>query len=188
LIGEFCIGPMLTGGVLNVFGIGVHARMKYWGLGFDYQFISLGYNQVDGDLGLVTLEGRIYPGGGAFYFSGGIAWQSISFETPVNVTVMGISQRVNVLGTTVLPLLKLGLGFMGRDGFVMGIDLGFGFRLNEVVVDLTTDVDDLLVEAGLDTLPQVVRARAEFRAAAEEWIEYLPFTLQFNVLRIGYLF
>ncbi len=182
-LGTFCFGPVLTGGVLNVFGIGLQARGEYWGFGFDYQFIDLSYRDVDGTLKLTTLEGRVYPFGGAAFLSAGIAWQSAVGERKVTGTVQGVPVTVNVEGSTVLPLLKLGFGFMGRDGFVMGIDLGFGFRLNDVSVTLTSDVPP-----EFQTLPQYIETEAQIRRAAEAWIEWLPFTLQFNVIRFGYLF
>lgn len=181
LIGGFCIGPVITAGALNVFGIGAHARMDYWGLGVDYQFIGLTYDDVDGQLGLLTVEGRVYPFANAFYLAAGLAWQSVALDTTVHVPAMqGLpAMDVRAEGEVSLPLFKLGVGFMGRDGFVLGIDLGFGIRLAGMKVSVTTD---------LPRIPEVIEAEGEFRAAAKEWIEWLPFTLQLNVIRVGYLF
>jgi hypothetical protein len=181
VIGSFCIGPVVTAGVLNVFGVGAHARMDYWGVGIDYQFIGLGYRGVDGQLGLLTVEGRVYPFANAFYFSAGFAWQSVGLETVVHVPAMnGLPAfDTRVEGSVNLPLFKLGIGFMGRSGFVLGIDLGFGIKLAGMEVDVQTN---------LPRIPEVVQAEAEFRAAAESWVEWLPFAAQFNILRLGYLF
>lgn len=181
LIGGFCIGPVITAGALNVFGIGAHARMDYWGIGVDYQFIGLTYDDVDGQLGLLTVEGRVYPFANAFYLAAGLAWQSVALDTTVHVPAMqGLPAfDVRAEGEVSLPLFKLGIGFMGRDGFVLGIDLGFGIRLAGMKVSVTTD---------LPRIPEVIEAEGEFRAAAKEWIEWLPFTLQLNVIRVGYLF
>jgi hypothetical protein len=177
--GEFCFGPVLTGGALNVFGIGVQARMQYWGFAFDYQFISLGYKDVDGDLSLITIEGRVYPFGNAFFLSAGFAWQNIALHTIVHASVQGVPIDVDAKGSVNLPLFKLGLGFGGRDGFVFGIDLGFGFRLHDADVKLQTN---------LPQFPEVIKAEGEFRQAANKWVEWLPFTPQLNVLRLSYLF
>lgn len=181
LIGEFCIGPVLSAGGLNVFGIGAHARMDYWGIGFDYQFIGLTYSRVDGTLRLMTLEGRIYPGGGAFYFAGGVAWQHANLESEVTIPPMnGLPQiTANAKGSVTIPMLKLGVGFMGRDHLVLGIDIGVLIRLESVDVQFETD---------LPRIAQVLAAEAQFRKAAKAWIEWFPFTIQFNVLRLGFLF
>lgn len=177
--GDFCFGPVLTAGVLNVFGIGLQARMDYWGFAFDYQFISLGYRDVDGDLSLITIEGRVYPFGNAFFISAGFAWQNIALQTIVHATVEGVAIDVDAKGTVNLPLFKLGLGVGGRDGFVFGLDLGLGFRLSDADVKLKTD---------LPQFPEVIEAEAEFRRAANKWVEWLPFTIQLNLLRLSYLF
>lgn len=180
MLGSFCFGPVVTAGVLNVFGIGAHARMDYWGIGFDYQFIGLNSSEVHGDLNLLTLEGRLYPTAGAFYVAAGIAWQNIALDTEVNVRVTSNAPvtRVAALGRVNIPVFKLGLGMMGRSGFVLGIDLGIGIRLRAV---------DPKLETNLPQVPEVVEAEGEFRRAAKSWIEWLPFTVQLNVLRLGFL-
>jgi hypothetical protein len=178
-VGEFCFGPTLTAGVLNVFGIGFQARMEYWGFAFDYQFISLGYKDVDGTLHLITLEGRAYPFGGYFFLSAGLAWQNVDLDTTVTLRSGGFETDVDAQGSVNIPLFKLGFGFGGRDGFVFGIDLGFGFRLSSA---------DVKIETNLPQFPEVIKAENEFRQAANKWVEWLPFTLQLNLLRIGYLF
>jgi len=177
--GEFCFGPVLTAGVLNVFGVGVQARMQYWGIAFDYQFISLGYKSVDGDLSLITIEGRVYPFGNAFFISAGFAWQNIALQTIVHATIEGVTIDVDTKGKVNIPLFKLGLGVGGRDGFVFGLDLGVGFRLSDADVKLQTD---------LPQIPEVIAAEAEFRQAANKWVEWMPFTVQLNLLRLSYLF
>jgi hypothetical protein len=177
--GDFCFGPVITAGLLNVFGIGLQARMDYWGFAFDYQFFSLGYKEVHGDLSLITIEGRAYPFGNAFFLSMGFAWQNIALHTTVHASVEGVPIDVDAKGHVNLPLFKLGIGVGGRDGFVFGIDLGLGFRLNDANVRLATD---------LPPFPEVLKAEAQFRQAANKWVEWLPFTPQLNVLRLSYLF
>lgn len=185
--GEFCFGPVLTGGVLNVFGIGLQARTDYLGFAFDYQFIGLGYKSVDGTLSLITIEGRAYPFGDAFFLSAGFAWQNVALQSIVHATVNGVVLDIDARGNVNIPVFKLGLGFGGRDGFVFGIDLGIGFRLSAADVKLETDLKQF---PGVDTtqIPEFVKAEAEFRQAANKWVEWLPFTLQLNLLRLSYLF
>jgi hypothetical protein len=177
--GEFCFGPVLTAGALNVFGIGFQARMQYWGFAFDYQFIGLGYRGVDGNLSLITIDGRVYPFGKAFFFSAGVAWQNIALNTIVHASYMGVPLDVDAKGKVNIPLLKFGLGVGGRAGLVFGIDLGVGFRLASADVKLVTD---------LPQIPEVIAAEARFRRAANKWVEWFPFTVQLNLLRLSYLF
>jgi hypothetical protein len=181
--GDLCFGPVLTAGVLNVFGVGLQARSDYWGLAFDYQFFSLGYNDVDGDINLITIEGRVYPFGNAFFLSAGFAWQNVAAHTIVRVTVEGVDVDVDTKGKVNLPLFKLGFGVGGRDGFVFGIDLGIGIRLSDADVKLDTDLPP-----EIESIPQVIDAENQIRKAANQWVDWLPFTLQLNVLRLSYLF
>jgi hypothetical protein len=186
LAGDFCFGPVLTAGLLNVFGIGVQARMDYWGFAFDYQFISLGYKDVDGDLGLITIEGRVFPFGNAFYLSTGFAWQNVALETTITGTVEGVPVSVDARGSVNVPVFKIGLGVGGRDGFVFGADIGIGFRLAEADVTLETNVDEASLPEPIRV--EYVKRKAQFRQAANEWVESLPFTVQLNILRLSYLF
>jgi hypothetical protein len=184
--GEFCFGPVLTAGLLNVFGIGLQARTDYWGFAFDYQFISLGYKDVDGDLGLITIEGRVYPFGNAFFLSTGFAWQNVALETTITGVVEGVQVSVDARGSVNVPVFKIGLGVGGRDGFVFGLDLGIGFRLSSADVKLETNVDEASLPEPIKS--EFIKTKAEFRQAANKWVESLPFTVQLNLLRLSYLF
>lgn len=181
--GEFCFGPVLTAGLLNVFGIGLQGRSDYWGFAFDYQFFSLGYNDVDGDLDLITIEGRVYPFANAFFLSAGFAWQNVAAHSVVHVNVQGVEVDVDVKGKVNLPVFKLGLGVGGRDGFVFGIDLGIGIRLGNSEVKLDTDLPP-----EIESIPEVAKAEEQIRKAADQWVDWLPFTVQLNILRLSYLF
>jgi hypothetical protein len=177
---------VLTAGLLNVFGIGLQARTDYWGFAFDYQFISLGYKDVDGDLGLITIEGRVFPFGNAFFLSSGFAWQNVALETTVSGTVEGVKVSVDARGSVNVPVFKIGLGVGGRDGFVFGLDLGIGFRLSSADVKLETNVDEASLPEPIKS--EFIKTKAEFRQAANKWVESLPFTVQLNLLRLSYLF
>mgnify|MGYP003546812678 CR=1 FL=1 len=181
LLRNFCIGPVLTLGILDVFGIGAQARMDYWGVGFDYQFLRFTTQGIPVNLSLLTVEGRLYPFGGALFVAAGLAWQHASLSGHV---IYAGSSRVpafeaDLAGKINVPVLKLGLGVMGRSGFVLGIDLAFGIQLGGNTVEFST------------TLPRVAEVEAaenKIRNRADKFVRALPFLLQLNLFRIGYLF
>jgi hypothetical protein len=181
LLGELCFGPVLTAGVVDVFGIGAHARTDFWGIGLDYQFIRFTTRGVPVRLSLLTVEGRIYPFGGAFFIAGGLAWQSGSFRG--HLTYPGNGQippiETDIAGSVNVPVFKLGAGFMGRSGFVMGIDLSLGLRLGGTRVSFSSD---------LPRIQEVTDVEDRIRSRANTWIRGLPFLLQVNILRFGVLF
>jgi hypothetical protein len=175
---ELCVGPVLSLGLINPLGIGAHARyQENWGFGLDYQFIpSLTFGDASAGWSLFTLEGRWYPWGNAFWLGAGFGYQSFNAEAEAS----GGGSTVRVEGTVGVPALKLGLGFMGRDGFVMGIDLGFNLPLGGTDVEFSG--------SGLSDDPMVAQLRSDIADAADKGIGLIPFIPQLNLLRIGYLF
>ena len=100
------------------------ARTDYWGVGIDYQLIGFRASGIPTHLSLLTVEGRLYPMAGAFFLAAGLAWQHATFRGqvvyPGDAQIPPIDTEVH--GTVSVPVFKLGVGFMGRSGFVMGID------------------------------------------------------------------
>jgi hypothetical protein len=76
-------------------------------------------------------------------------------------------------------VLKLGLGWFSRSGFAVGFDLAFGLQLGGNTVAFSTD---------LPRLPEVVQTEEKIRNRADAWVRALPFLLQLNLIRIGFLF
>jgi hypothetical protein len=180
LFGDLCFGPVLSAGVFNVMGLGVHARYgELWGFGLDYQFFSMDFGDAGAGLSLLTIDGRFYPFSGAFFLSGGFAYQSVSFDA--TATDSTTNADIKVEGSIGVPMFKLGLGFMGHDGFVMGIDLALGIPLGG------TDVDFETTAPGAD-LTAVADAKQSINDAADTAVSLLPVLFQLNLLRIGYLF
>jgi hypothetical protein len=179
VLGKLCFGPVLTLGLFNPLGIGVHARYgDYFGFGIDYQFLpSITVSGAGAGIGLLTIDGRIYPFGGAFFLSGGLAFQSASFTAKASTS----AGKEDIDGTISIPAFKLGLGFMGHDGFVMGIDLAFGIPLGSSDVEFDTH--------GLaKTDPEIAKAMKDIEDGADVVVKALPVLFQLNLLRIGYLF
>jgi len=180
-LGELCLGPVFTLGAINPLGIGLHARYgENLGFGIDYQFIpSLTFGRASAGWGMVAGEGRWYPFGGAFFMSGGISYQYFNASASAG---SGASQ-IDVSGSVGIPSFKLGLGVMGRSGFVMGIDLGFQIPLGGTNVDF-----DAATGAGIGNAEMVANLQADIADAADAGVGLIPVIPQLNLLRIGYLF
>lgn len=177
--GEMCLGPVFSLGLLNVVGIGAHARYgEYAGFGLDFQFIPT-VGPADGNFStlLFTANGRFYPFGGSFFLGGGFAYQSVSIEAKIGDTTAA--------GSMGMPQIMLGLGFMGHDGFVMGIDLALGIPLggSDVVIDSSAPAG-----APADQVASYNEAVGNLRDVADKAIKVLPVLPQLNLLRVGYLF
>jgi hypothetical protein len=179
VLGSFCLGPVLTLGVLDVFGIGAQARMDYWGVAFDYQFFHFSTEGIPISLSLLTVEARVFPFAGSFFLAGGLAWQHASLSATVSYTYQGTTVTAQAAGRVSVPVFKLGLGWMGRSGFAVGIDLALGIQLGNNHVELTTD---------LPRIQEVIDAENKIRDRADAWVRKLPFLLQLNLLRLGFLF
>jgi hypothetical protein len=170
---------VITVGALDVFGIGAQARMDYWGIAFDYQFFHFSTQGIPISLSLLTVEARVYPFAGSFFLAGGLAWQHASLSGTVTYTYQGTPITTQAAGRVSVPVFKLGLGWMGRSGFVAGIDLALGIQLGNNKVEFTTD---------LPRLPEVIAEENKIRNRADAWVRNLPFLLQLNLLRLGFLF
>jgi hypothetical protein len=170
---------VLTGGLFNIIGVGVHARYgDYLGFGIDYQFFNLSVSSASLGLSLITLDGRLYPFGGSFFLSGGFAYQSISLKATEAAQTVKASISV--------PLFKLGLGFMGRSGFVMGIDLALELPLGSAHAKFDTPMPG----SGATTaeIDAYNKAHKSINDAGSVVATALPFLIQLNLVRIGYLF
>jgi hypothetical protein len=178
---EFCFGPMFTLGIANLIGLGAHARYgQYVGFGIDYQFTpTVGIEDVDVNVWLLTVDGRVYPPGDSLFLSLGFAYQKLSAET--SVTFEGVNVAAN--GDAGVPLLKVGMGFLGHDGFVMGIDLALEIPLSGIhtTLDSTKPTDPA-------ALAQYNMLKKDIEDAADDVLNILPFLLQLNLIRIGYMF
>ncbi|MET0388377.1 MAG: hypothetical protein ABW321_20565, partial [Polyangiales bacterium] len=130
-------------------------------------------------LSLITIEARVDPFAGSFFLSGGIAWQRASLSGTVRYSAQGEEIEAEVLGKVNVPVLKLGLGLMGRSGFVFGADLGIGIQLGSNTVELSTD---------LPRNDEVIEVEARIRDRADAWVRALPMLVQLNLIRLGFLF
>jgi hypothetical protein len=186
-LAHLCLGPVLTLGVPNLIGIGAHARItKFVGVGVDYQFLpTFGIEGVPVDASSFTIEGRLYPTGDSFFVGAGFAYQSVTAEgrrlvdhpDGGQVTLAGEGE----LG---LPLLKLGIGWLGYDGFVIGIDLAIEIPLGTRKLEITTTGSD-----GSEVFDEEVAAlRRTVQDQADNVLDLLPVVIQLNFLRLGYMF
>jgi hypothetical protein len=183
--GDLCVGPVLSLGLINPLGFGAHARYaENWGFGLDYQFVpSLNFGDASAGWSLFTVEGRWYPFGGAFFLGAGFGYQSFSADGSSSAAGMTAS----VEGSVGLPAFKLGLGFMGRSGFIMGIDLGFLLPLGSTDVEFDVHTSGSGV-GGPELDAMVESTKGDIQDGADAAISLIPFIPQLNLLRIGYLF
>jgi hypothetical protein len=186
-LGDFCLGPVLTLGVPNLVGIGAHVRIgKFVGVGADYQYLpTFGIQSVPVDASSITLEGRLYPTGDSFFVGGGFAYQSVTAEGRRLVKdPNGVEFTLAGKGEVGLPLLKLGIGWLGYAGAVIGIDLAIEIPLGSRKLDITTTGSD-----GSEVFDDEVAAlRRNVQDQADHMLDILPLVIQLNFLRLGYMF
>jgi hypothetical protein len=187
-LGHLCLGPVLTLGLPNLVGIGVHARISpYVGAGFDYQYLpTFGIESVPVNASAITLEGRVYPLGDAFFIAGGFAYQSVTAEGR-RAAVSPEDGREVILsgsGELGLPLLKLGVGWLGDRGPVLGIDLAIEIPLGSRKLDIRTRGNE-----GSEVFDEeVTLLREEIQEQADNVLDFIPLVIQLNFLRLGYIF
>jgi hypothetical protein len=182
-IGKLCLGPMVSLGAINALGVGVHARYgEHLGFGMDYQWVpTLTFGDASAGWSLVTAEARWYPFGGAFWMGGGFAYQSF------NAAVVGHMNGADVTlrGHLGMPAFKFGLGFMGHDGFVMGIDLDVNLPLGTSHVSFDKLTGPAAAYADADTQAKLQK---EIGTVADKGVKMIPLIPQINLIRVGYLF
>ena len=181
-LGDLCIGPVLRLGAINPLGIGVHARYgEYFGFGFDYQFLpTLTFSNASASWSLITVEARVIRSAASFFLGGGFGYQTLNASASMSDPLGG---SVTAEGSVGVPALKLGLGFMGRNGFVFGIDLGF----NDPARQHRRRVRQ--PSASNASAGDAWRTFASSsRDAANAGVNLAPFIPQLNLLRFGYLF
>jgi hypothetical protein len=184
VLGTFCFGPVLTLGLLNPIGFGVHGRFaEQLGFGIDYQFLpSIGADDISAGISLFTITGRWHPGGSSFFLGLGFSYQSFYAEGTLADPITG--ERAKIEASAGLPQLMFGLGVLGGSGFVMGIDLALGVPLGGVDVSFDSEMPDgnPELEAMYDD------QKKQIEDISEVLLEILPVTFQLNLLRIGYIF
>lgn len=190
-LGIVCVGPVLNLGVINPIGAGVHARVgDHLGFGIDYQILPTVVIQgADTSASLLTVDARVYPFAGAFFLSGGIAVQSVRATASArDFGPVPAGYRVDVAGAVDIPMLKFGLGFFGRGGLVLGIDLAVGVPLTGTDVQLDADYQGL----GARELAQAGdiedRVRDDVQGAVDSVLDVMPVLFQVNLIRLGYVF
>lgn len=181
LLPDLCFGPVFSVGMLNPLGVGLHMRYgAYLGLAVDYQFLpAVTISDVSVSASLFVAEGRYYPTGGALFVSAGLALQHLVGEGSVTLDDSPESMRIE--GTINVTALKLGIGFTGHDGLVVGIDLGLHVPVRQR--DLRFGYD-----ASLEGNADVQQVEEDIRDAGGRALEEVPILVQLNLIRIGYLF
>lgn len=178
-----CFGPVLSLlGPPNLLGGGLHFRVgEYFGAGLDYQMTpSITFDPISVSTSLFSINARLYPFGGSFFLGGGFGVQSVTGQLS--------NSDVTVAANATFPAAMASIGFMGRGGFVMGLDLGVLFPLgsNSVEVgkmEVHRDINGMAVPQA-----EIDKARDEVQSQVSKVVDLLPVLVQLNLLRIGYLF
>lgn len=183
VLNNVCFGPVLSLiGPPNLFGGGLHFRLgNYFGAGVDYQATpSISFDPVKVSSSLFSINARVYPFANAFFLGGGFGYQSLRGALS--------NSDVTVAANASFPAAMASIGFMGKDGFVMGMDLGVMFPLGSRSVQIT----NMQVHRDFQgmTIPQseVDEARGEVQSQLKKVVDAMPVFFQLNLLRIGYLF
>jgi len=184
VLGTFCFGPVLTLGVFNPLGIGVHGRIaKHFGFAIDYQFLpTVGVEDASVGMAMFTITGRWHVGGSPFFLGAGFSYQALWAEGTFQ-EVLG-DETAKLEASVDIPQFMFGLGVLGGDGFVMGIDLALGVPLGDTDVVFAGErpSGNQQLEAMYDSSKDTIES------VAETLLELLPMTFQLNLFRIGYIF
>jgi hypothetical protein len=186
VLGTFCFGPVLTLGVFNPLGIGVHGRIaKHFGFAIDYQFLpTVGVEGASVGMSLFTITARWHVAGSSFFLGAGFSYQSLWAEGTFQDPDPGSSESAKLEASVEIPQLMFGLGVLGGDGFVMGIDLALGVPLGDTDVVFAGERP-----SGNEPLEVMYdNSRDTIESVAETFLELLPMTFQLNLFRIGYIF
>jgi hypothetical protein len=183
VLNNVCFGPVLSLiGPPNLFGGGLHFRLgEYFGAGVDYQVTpSISFDPVSVSSSLFSVNARVYPFANAFFLGGGFGYQSIRGELA--------NSDVTVAANAGFPAAMTSIGFFGKDGFVMGMDLAVMFPLgssNVQITDMTVhrDINGMMIPQS-----EIDSARADVQSQLTKVVDALPVFFQLNLLRIGYMF
>jgi hypothetical protein len=180
-LASVCMGPVVSLlGPPNLIGGGLHVRIgHYLGVGVDYQALpTLNFSPVSIGTSLVSGNARVYPFGGAFFLGGGIGYQTIR---------AGLHEGdISVSARTGFPAAMASIGFMGHDGFVLGMDLGLMFPLGSPRVSIQANTGKIS-QAGISQA-DVDEAKGKAETQVNKVLGQMPLLVQVNLLRLGYMF
>jgi hypothetical protein len=165
----------------NLIGGGLHFRLgDYFGAGVDYQMTpEIGFRPVAVSSSLFSVNARVYPFANSFFLGGGLGYQQWRGQFA--------DKDVTVAARASFPAMMASIGFMGREGFVMGMDLAVMIPLGSSKVE----VGEMQLHYA-DGLPvpqsMIDDASEEVRSGLTKILNAMPLFAQVNLLRIGYLF
>lgn len=181
VLSSVCMGPVVSLlGPPNLIGGGVHARItSYLGIGVDYQVMpTLNFRPVAIGSSLFSATARVYPFGGAFFLGGGFGYQV--YRGQIREGDISVSAR------TGFPAAMASIGFMGKSGFVLGMDLGLLFPLGSPRVRIHESTGNI-ARVGF-TQTDIDEAREKAESEVNKLLKAMPLTVQVNLLRVGYMF
>ena len=178
--GDWCLGPVLILGIPDLIGPGFLIRNEHFGFGLDFQ-ITPTLTLDNSALGLSMLSGtvRVFPFGGAFFLGAGFALYHASGSATGGDPATG--ETIKGEGAVTFPGLLMGLGLMGRNGFVFGIDFA-------AIIPLASTNIDFHIVSGNPNSDTAMSVKKTATDTVNKALATLPFVPQLNLLRLGYLF
>lgn len=176
-----CLGPVATiFSTFGTFGLGVRASYgDYFGASIDYQLLpTINFSKFSIGTGVFSATARVYPFKGKFFAGAGFGYMHMLVRVHAN---NDIDAEMKV-GT---PIFILNVGMMGRTGFVFGMDASLLVPLQKLRARIHVSPG-----SGADNIPQdeLDSKRDEFSADVNKALGKVPFVLQLNLVRLGYIF
>ena len=176
LLHPTCVGLVASLGAPNALGLGALARLDdYWAFSLDAHLLpTMKISGTKVHAQLFVASAHVHPFASGWFLSVGLGLQRLlaRAERPAAV----VDAKVNI------PVLALGLGYMGRSGWVAGIDLSLLVPLQPTRLRLLNQPKDQKEAALYQRLTQ------EANDAVDSLQHLLPVMFQLNLLRVGYVF
>lgn len=165
------------------FGIGLRANIgDYFGASLDYQFMpNLSVSKVSFGGGMFSATARVYPLKGKLFVGAGFGY--------MHHFVRVRSDEINAEAKIGAPIALINIGMTGRTGFVFGMDAALVIPLSKMRASTTATPGP-----GADQLPQeelqarLDEEREEVTEDVNRVLGKIPFVVQLNLVRIGYIF
>jgi hypothetical protein len=168
---------------LPLFGLGLRANFgDYLGASVDYQLMpTLTISRVSFGSGMFSATARVYPLKGKLFIGAGFGY--LHYFLRVRSDEIDAEAKVGV------PIAVINIGMTGRSGFVFGMDAALIIPMSKMRASVTATPG-----AQADEIP-----RSELQARLDERREEvtedinkalgkIPFLIQLNLVRIGYIF
>ena len=184
LLHPVCLGPVATVlSTLPFFGLGVRANIgEYFGASLDYHLMpTLSISQVSFGSGMFSATARVYPLKGKFFVGAGFGY--LHYFVRVRADEINAEAKVGV------PIALINVGMTGKSGFVFGMDAALVLPLSKMRASTTATPGPGTGDLPRDELQaRLDEQREEVTEDVNRVLSKIPFLIQLNLVRIGYIF